>query len=137
MRARLSALRLHARRARGTGGIGLHASRDRGAGLEFRAGCRPYEPGDKPRQIDWKLYARSDRFFVREAERESPVALWILIDGSASISAALGVGAGDRGVPGRAGAGERRPLRLGGDGRGGAGTGDPGGGGAAARSAAA
>ena len=85
VRARLAGLRLVTRRASGAGGLGLHASRDRGAGLEF-AQYRPYESGDEPRQIDWKLYARSDRFFVREAERESPVALWVLIDGSASMA---------------------------------------------------
>lgn len=85
VRARLAGLRLVTRRASGAGGLGLHASRDRGVGLEF-AQYRPYEPGDEPRQIDWKLYARSDRFFVREAERESPVALWVLIDGSASMA---------------------------------------------------
>src|SRR5690606_26593840 len=33
---------------------------------------RAYEPGDEPRQVDWKLYARSDRYFVREAERDHP-----------------------------------------------------------------
>ena len=59
----------------------------RSAGLEF-AQYRAYEPGDEPRQIDWKLYARADKFFVREAERESPVAVWIVIDASASMSQA-------------------------------------------------
>src|SRR5690606_6415059 len=68
-------------------GIGLHQSHSRGAGLEF-AQYRAYEPGDELRQIDWKLYARSDKFFVREAERESPVAVWILIDASASMGQA-------------------------------------------------
>ena len=83
----MKGLRLVSRRARGGQGFGLHHSRSRGAGLEF-AQYRAYEPGDEPRQIDWKLYARSDRFFVREAERESPLALWILIDASASMSQA-------------------------------------------------
>ena len=87
VRSRLAGLRLVTRRATGAGGIGLHASRSRGAGLEF-AQYRPYEPGDEPRQIDWKLYARADRFFVREAERESPVALWMLIDATASMAQA-------------------------------------------------
>lgn len=87
VRSRLRELRLVARRATGAQGIGWHASRSRGSGLEF-AQYRAYEPGDEPRQIDWKLYARSDRFFVREAERESPIALWILIDLSASMDQA-------------------------------------------------
>ncbi|KRG72022.1 DUF58 domain-containing protein [Pseudoxanthomonas dokdonensis] len=84
VRSRLKDLRLLARRASGQRGVGLHHSRSRGAGLEF-AQYRGYEPGDELRQIDWKLYARSDRFFVREAERESPLTVWLLIDGSASM----------------------------------------------------
>lgn len=87
VRSRLKDLRLTSHRAIGGQGIGLHRSRSRGAGLEF-AQYRAYEPGDEPRQIDWKLYARSDRFFVREAERESPLAVWILIDASASMAQA-------------------------------------------------
>ncbi len=87
LRARLAGLRIVPRRAAGRGGIGLHASRSRGAGLEF-AQYRAYEPGDEPRQIDWKLYGRSDRFFVREAERESPLRMWILLDASASMAQA-------------------------------------------------
>ncbi len=87
VRHRLAGLQLVSRRAIGGDGLGLHGSRSRGAGLEF-AQYRAYEPGDEPRQIDWKLYARSDRFFVREAERESPVALWILLDASGSMAQA-------------------------------------------------
>lgn len=87
VRNRLKSLRLTARRAVDMQGIGLHHSRSRGAGLEF-AQYRAYERGDEPRAIDWKLYARSDRFFVRESERESPLALWILIDCSASMGQA-------------------------------------------------
>ncbi|ESQ78398.1 DUF58 domain-containing protein [Asticcacaulis sp. YBE204] len=84
VRHRLKGLRLTARRASGASGIGLHASRSRGAGLEF-AQYRAYEPGDELRQIDWKLYGRSDKFFVRESERESPLAVWIIVDASASM----------------------------------------------------
>lgn len=87
VRSRLKDLRLTSRRAAGLHGIGLHHSRSRGAGLEF-AQYRAYEPGDEPRQIDWKLYARSDRFFVREAERESPLSVWMVIDASASMAQA-------------------------------------------------
>jgi hypothetical protein len=65
----------------------MHASRSKGAGLEF-AQYRAYEPGDEPRRIDWKLFARSDKFFVREAEEESPIAIWILLDASASMAQA-------------------------------------------------
>ena len=85
LRSRLRRLAITPRRPATLGGAGLHDSRNRGGGLEF-AQYRAYEPGDELRQIDWKLYARSDRFFVREAERESPLAVWILIDASASMA---------------------------------------------------
>lgn len=84
VRNRLKSLRLTARRAVNLQGLGLHHSRSRGAGLEF-AQYRAYERGDEPRAIDWKLYARSDRFFVRESERESPLAVWLLLDATASM----------------------------------------------------
>ncbi len=87
IRSRLRRLTLTTRRDLGSGGFGMHPSRNKGAGLEF-AQYRSYEPGDEPRRIDWKLFARSDKFFVREAEQESPVAVWILIDGSASMGQA-------------------------------------------------
>lgn len=85
VRARLKGLRLHGRRAAGGHGFGQHASRSRGSGLEF-AQYRAYEQGDEPRQVDWKLYARSDRFFVREAERDSPLTAWVVIDATASMA---------------------------------------------------
>ncbi|WP_286074653.1 DUF58 domain-containing protein [Stenotrophomonas sp. 59] len=94
LRARLRLLRLRPRVASGANGIGQHASRSRGAGLEF-AQYRAYEPGDELRQIDWKLYARSDRFFVRESERESPITVWLLLDATASA------GQADRAAPQR------------------------------------
>jgi uncharacterized protein (DUF58 family) len=87
VRSRLRALRLLPQRASGSRGIGMHASRSRGAGLEF-AQYRAYEPGDELRQIDWKLYARSDRFFVRESERESPLTVWLILDATASMQQA-------------------------------------------------
>lgn len=83
LRAHLRGLRLQARRAGGEG-LGLHTSRSRGAGLEF-AEYRAYEPGDEPRRIDWKLHARSDRYFVRDAERDSPLTAWVILDASASM----------------------------------------------------
>lgn len=87
IRSRLKRLSLRTRRDMGDRGFGMHQSRNKGAGLEF-AQYRAYEPGDEPRRIDWKLFARSDRFFVREAEEESPISVWVLIDASASMGQA-------------------------------------------------
>jgi uncharacterized protein (DUF58 family) len=63
---------------------GLHNSMQRGTGLEFSQ-YRAYEPGDAIGNIDWKLFARSDRYFVREAERESNINIWLVLDASASM----------------------------------------------------
>ena len=87
VRSRLRHLALRTRRDLGDRGFGMHASRNKGSGIEF-AQYRAYEPGDEPRRIDWKLFARSDKFFVREAEQESPVTVWLLIDASASMAQA-------------------------------------------------
>ncbi len=66
-------------------GHGIHAGRERGAGVEFSE-YRAYTPGDEWRRVDWKLLARADRYFVREAERDSHVAIWLWLDASASMA---------------------------------------------------
>ena len=66
-------------------GHGIHAGRERGAGVEFSE-YRAYTPGDEWRRVDWKLLARADRYFVREAERDSHVAVWLWFDASASMA---------------------------------------------------
>jgi uncharacterized protein (DUF58 family) len=66
-------------------GHGLHAGRERGAGVEFSE-YRAYAPGDEWRRVDWKLLARADRYFVREAERDSHVATWLWLDATASMA---------------------------------------------------
>lgn len=90
LRAALPGLRLASRHPAPTRGIGQHHSRARGEGLEFSQ-YRSYEPGDDLRRIDWKLFARSDRYFVREAERDSPLTLWLLVDATASMGQVDGV----------------------------------------------
>jgi uncharacterized protein (DUF58 family) len=65
-------------------GHGIHAGRERGAGVEFSE-YRAYAPGDEWRRVDWKLLARNDRYYVREAERDSHVAVWLWLDASASM----------------------------------------------------
>ena len=66
---------------------GLQQSHQRGIGIEFSQ-YRAYEPGDPLSRIDWKLFARSDRYFVREAERESEITMWFVLDASASMDLA-------------------------------------------------
>jgi uncharacterized protein (DUF58 family) len=66
-------------------GHGIHAGRERGAGVEFSE-YRAYAPGDEWRRVDWKLMARADRYFVREAESDSHVAVWLVLDATASMA---------------------------------------------------
>ena len=66
-------------------GHGIHAGRERGAGVEFSE-YRAYAPGDEWRRVDWKLLARADRYYVREAERDSHVATWLVLDATASMA---------------------------------------------------
>jgi uncharacterized protein (DUF58 family) len=66
-------------------GHGMHAGRERGAGVEFSE-YRAYAPGDEWRRVDWKLMARADRYYVREAERDSHVAVWLWLDATASMA---------------------------------------------------
>ena len=63
---------------------GLQPSMQRGVGIEFSQ-YRAYEEGDELNRMDWKLFARSDRYFVREAERESEIDIWFLLDTSRSM----------------------------------------------------
>lgn len=63
---------------------GIHRSPHRGAGEDF-ARHRDYQQGDDVRYLDWKLYARTDRLYVREFEERSNLACWIVLDATASM----------------------------------------------------
>jgi uncharacterized protein (DUF58 family) len=60
-----------------------------GSGLEFHD-YRPYAPGDDPGDIDWKLFGRTDRHYVRRHQRLTDLHLTILLDVSASMDFAPG-----------------------------------------------
>jgi uncharacterized protein (DUF58 family) len=63
---------------------GLHRSPYKGFSVEFMS-YRPYIPGDDLMRLDWKLFARSDRYYVKEFEDETNTSLSILLDVSASM----------------------------------------------------
>jgi len=63
---------------------GLHKSPFHGFSVEF-AEHRHYNPGDSTRHIDWKLYGRTDKFFVKRYEEETNLRCQIIIDYSASM----------------------------------------------------
>ena len=63
---------------------GLHRSSIHGLSVEFSE-HRAYTPGDELRRIDWKLFARQDRYFVKEYEAETNLKAYIFVDTSASM----------------------------------------------------
>ena len=63
---------------------GLHKSPYHGFSVEF-AEHRQYMPGDAIRNIDWKVFAKSDRYFVKEFEEETNLKSYILLDASRSM----------------------------------------------------
>lgn len=71
---------------------GIHRSPYLGASMDF-AEHRPYMPGDDIRRIDWRLYARTDRFHVKQFEAETNADLALLLD----VSASMGYGSDDDG----------------------------------------
>jgi uncharacterized protein (DUF58 family) len=64
---------------------GLHRSPFLGFSVDF-AEYRQYMPGDDIRRIDWKVYARSDRYYIKEYEGETNTCVYLLLDVSASMS---------------------------------------------------
>ena len=82
---RLRNLSLAARQAAEGFLNGAHASRRHGAGMEFSQ-YRPYQPGDDLRRLDWRLAARSDRYFLRESEVDTSLTVHLLLDASASMN---------------------------------------------------
>src|SRR5687767_6928347 len=83
--ARLGSLELRARTVVEGFLSGLHRSPFKGFSVEF-AEYRQYLPGDDLSTIDWKVYARSDRFYVKKFEEETNVECHLLLDVSASMS---------------------------------------------------
>lgn len=64
--------------------MGLHRSPHRGFSAEF-AELRAYQAGDDLRYIDWRMYGRSDRFFVKQFEQETNLRAHLLLDVSESM----------------------------------------------------
>lgn len=64
--------------------MGLHRSPHRGFSAEF-AELRAYQAGDDLRYIDWRMYGRSDRYYVKQFEEETNLRAYLLVDASASM----------------------------------------------------
>ena len=87
--ARLSSLELLARSVVEGFLAGLHRSPFKGFSVDFME-YRPYVYGDDIRRVDWKVFARTDRYFVRENEGETNTRLHILLDMSRSMDYSSG-----------------------------------------------
>jgi len=82
---KLGRLELKARQAVEGFMAGLHRSPQRGASVEF-AEHREYVPGDDLRHLDWRIYGRSDRFYIKRYEEETNLTLSVLLDVSESMA---------------------------------------------------
>src|SRR5437773_5487576 len=63
---------------------GLHRSPYHGFSVEFTE-YRQYSPGDDPRYLDWRLYARTDRYYIKKFEDETNLRCHLLVDNSRSM----------------------------------------------------
>ncbi|MBE7558040.1 DUF58 domain-containing protein [bacterium] len=68
---------------------GLHRGRRFGWNMEF-AGHREYVPGDDLRTLDWKAFARTDRYFIKRFEEETSLSVTLALDASGSMGYASG-----------------------------------------------
>ena len=68
---------------------GLHRSPHHGFSVEFSE-YRQYSPGDDPRHLDWRLFARSDRYYIKRFEDETNLRCHLLVD----LSRSMGFGSG-------------------------------------------
>ncbi len=81
---RLSTLQLHARLPMIGSVSGKHRSPIRGSSLEF-AEYRKYVPGDDTRRLDWRAYARNDRYYIKEFEADTNLRMCLIVDTSGSM----------------------------------------------------
>lgn len=82
--AALDGLRIEARRVPPGGRHGEHHAREAGTGIEFRD-YRAYSPGDDFRRIDWNLYRRFQKVFLRQLDELRDLPLYVLADLSDSM----------------------------------------------------
>lgn len=82
--ARLEGFRLGARRSVEGYVSGVHHSSDRGLSIEF-AEHREYAPGDDLRYLDWKVFGRTDKYYLKQFEEETNLVCYVLLDVSRSM----------------------------------------------------
>ena len=88
--ARLSAQRLLARLPMEGNISGHHRSPHRGSSVEF-AEYRVYSPGDDIRRLDWRVFGRTDRFYIKEFEADTNLRCQLVLDTSGSMGFGSGM----------------------------------------------
>lgn len=83
--ARIHGLELRARSVVDGFLAGQHRSARQGFAVEF-AQHREYSPGDDLRHLDWKVYGRTERFYLKQYEQETDFVAWLLVDASQSMA---------------------------------------------------
>jgi len=68
---------------------GLHKSPYHGFSVEF-AEHRQYMPGDEIKHLDWKIYGKTDRYYIKQFEEETNLKAYIIVDASKSMAFASG-----------------------------------------------
>lgn len=84
-RDKLARLQLYARQVVEGLSVGMHRSPHKGFSVEFKE-HRPYVRGDETRLIDWKLYGKTDRLYIRQYEEETNLRCTLLVDQSGSMA---------------------------------------------------
>ncbi len=82
--ARLAGLKLRVRAAAEGVLSGLHRSPLHGQSVEFSE-HKEYAPGDELRHVDWKVYGKSDKYYVKRFEQETNLRAWLVVDASGSM----------------------------------------------------
>lgn len=82
--ARLENILLKAKLSAEVPFAGHHHSRSKGTSIDF-AEHRQYVPGDEIKYLDWKVYGKSDRFYIKEFQQETNLKIYILLDASKSM----------------------------------------------------
>jgi len=83
--SRIARLELRAQRVVEGFVSGMHKSPYKGFSVEF-ASHRAYVPGDDIRHIDWRVYGKADRYFIKEYEEETNMRVHLMVDGSGSMA---------------------------------------------------
>lgn len=89
--AEIETLQLNARRAAHGALAGIHRSLRRGSSIEFSE-HKVYTPGDDIRHIDWRAFAKTDRYHIKQFEDETDITVEIIVDHSGSMAFASGDG---------------------------------------------